>query len=69
MLLPLLPPPPARLAPEAPRSPEAEQRLGPRIVPAFRFVPSAAPILGDSGRLARDYARAARGAGGTSDPS
>jgi hypothetical protein len=58
-LTPLLPPAPLRPAPEVPRSPAAEQARGPRIVPAFRFVPSAAPVLADSGRLARDYAAAA----------
>jgi hypothetical protein len=61
-LTPLLPPAPVRPAPEVPRSSGAEQARGPRIVPAFRFVPAPDPILADTGRLARDYAAAA-GAG------
>ncbi len=68
-LIPLLPAPATRAAPDVPRNAEAEQALGPKIVPAFRFVPSAPPALNDAGRLERDYARAARDAVGRRNPA
>ncbi len=54
----------------APPMPPGAARDGPRVLPAFRFVPSVSPLLEDTAVLAETYARAAdRAKGPKPDPT